>query len=218
MLRLPGEFVSSPEILPSAPNHVSTFVSSFQKLMRSQAAAPSIHHPSSSSFTPFVPKALKDASMVLVRVDGVRRPLQPPYDGPYPVLEAGEKVFKIMRNGLPYTVSIDRIKPCNVPLTPLASSLIPNRARPPLHPSDTRVRRSPVHPVAAPVPPMVRIDSSPAVVPQSSSATPGKIREGPSSSSSSSPDISSQTEFPPLKTPTYTLSGRQSKPRVRLDL
>ena len=92
MLRLPGEFTPGPEVICNEPN--TSFVSSFQSLMRAQRPAPSIHH--HSSLQPFVPRSLKDSSMVLVRHDGVKRPLQPPYDGPFPVLESGDKVFKIL--------------------------------------------------------------------------------------------------------------------------
>ena len=98
-LRLPGEFVPSPEFnsLPSS----SSFVSEFQARMKVQRPAPSCHHPSKSST--YVPSSLRTATMVLIRHDGVRRPLQKPYDGPFPVLEAGEKSFKVLKNGLPYT-------------------------------------------------------------------------------------------------------------------
>ena len=34
-----------------------------------------------------------------------------PYDGPYKVITPGEKSFLINRGGVPYTVSIDRVKP-----------------------------------------------------------------------------------------------------------
>ena len=208
MLRLPGEFVSSPEVVNNNSNTMSTFVSSFQNLMRSQAPAPSIHHP--SSLVPFIPRSLKDASMVLVRHDGVKRPLQPPYDGPYPVLEAGDKVFKILRNGLPYTVSIDRLKPCNLPLTPPLSSIIPNRNPPPPHPDDpvSQVRTLPVRPPQVQAPPMTSFNvSAPVSAPSSTS-----------DSSSPAPNITSETDFPPLGPPLITRSGRPSKPKVRLDL
>ena len=45
---------------------------------------------------------------VFVRNDAVRKPLQTPYEGPYPVLERTDKFFKLNING---TVSIDRLKP-----------------------------------------------------------------------------------------------------------
>ena len=183
---------------------MSSFVSSFQRLMRSQGPAPSIHH--SNALTPFMPRALKDATMVLVRHDGVRRPLQQPYDGPFPVLEAGEKVFKIMKNDLPFTVSVDRLKPCNLPLTPPLSSIIPNRAPPPPHPSDpSRVRPLPDRRIPVQAPPMVPAPDEMPV-------------QNPPPKASSSPDISSTTDFPLLIPPLYTLSGRRLKPRVRLEL
>ena len=99
LLRLPGEFITNNEITSSSS--MSPFLSSLQARMRAQRAAPSDHHSSPSA--PYIPSDLGTATMVFVRHDGVKRPLQPPYDGPYPVLEPGSKVFKILRNGLPYT-------------------------------------------------------------------------------------------------------------------
>ena len=139
-------------MVPSPTNNMSSFVSSFQRLMRSQRSAPSDHH--ATGLVPYVPRSLRESSMVLVRHDGVRRPLQAPYDGPYPVLEAGEKVFKILKNGLPYTVSVDRLKPCNLPMTPPFSSIIPNCNPPPQHPDDPSAppRRRTFGPVPSPTP------------------------------------------------------------------
>ena len=44
---------------------------------------------------------------VFVRHDAVRKPLQPPYDGPYCVLKRSDKHFTITRNGQQTVVSID---------------------------------------------------------------------------------------------------------------
>ena len=183
-----------------------------QNLMRSQRAAPSDHHP--SGLIPFVPRSLKDASMVLVQHDGVRRPLQAPYDGPYPVLESGDKVFKILRNGLPYSVSVDRLKPCNIPVTPPFSSIIPNKNPPPPHPP-TRIS-SPSGPRPGPDPqgPSAAVDPCPTTHPVLDPSRPTSSTAG----GSSPVDISSETEFPALKPPLYTSSGRRSRPRVRMDL
>jgi hypothetical protein len=41
----------------------------------------------------------------------VKGPLQPPYDGPYKVIERGEKHFKIQINNKNVIVSIDSLKP-----------------------------------------------------------------------------------------------------------
>ena len=202
MLRLPGEFVPAQEIQNSSPNHVSSFVSSFQKMMREQRSAPSLHHP--SSLATFVPKDLKKASMVLMRHDGVKKPLQNPYDGPFPVLEHGDKVFKILKNGLPYTVSVDRLKACNMPLTPPLSSMIPNTSPPPPHPAESST------PLVKEILPL----------PSTSSSALPSVPLGPDSSVGvpSSPDITSPDDFPVLPPPLYTASGRRSKPRIRLDL
>ena len=131
--------------------------------------------------------------MVFVRHDGVKKPLQAPYDGPFPVLEPGEKVFKILKNGLPYTVSVDRLKICYSATSP-PSSMIPNRSPPP-KPSD--VGPSPPAPVVALLP-------------------SGSVPHLPPPSAL--PDVSGDTDFPPLPPPLFTSSGRRSKPRKILDL
>ena len=97
-LRLPGQFIPGAEVPPNEP--MSSFISSFQARMRSIRPVPPLHHSHPASY---VPASLKKSSFVFVRNDAVRRPLQQPYDGPFPVLEAGDKVFKIKKNGLPYT-------------------------------------------------------------------------------------------------------------------
>ena len=48
---------------------------------------------------------------MFVRIDAVRRPLSPPYEGPFKVLEKKEKTFIIDKSGKNYTVSVDRLKP-----------------------------------------------------------------------------------------------------------
>ena len=109
------------------------------------------------------------------------------------------------------------LKACNMLLTPPASSIIPTRTPPPPHPP---VKKDP-----AVKPPYESRDlsgfrpsaPSPVVQPQDVQAA-SALASAPSSSSSSSLDITSETDFPPLKTPLYTMSGRQSKPRVRLNL
>ncbi|VDN96356.1 unnamed protein product [Rodentolepis nana] len=69
-----------------------------------------------------MPNILKDLStcpFVFVRVDSEKRPLQPPYEGPYKVLKRKPKYFILDRNGNKDSVSIDRLKPayleCPIP-------------------------------------------------------------------------------------------------------
>lgn len=50
-------------------------------------------------------EALSTATHVFIRHDAVRRPLQPPYDGPYPVVKHTDKHFTVDINGRKDTVS-----------------------------------------------------------------------------------------------------------------
>ena len=69
-----------------------------------------------------VDDALMSASHVYLRVDAVRRPLVPPYEGPYPVLERSSKTFVILKREKPITVTVDRLKPAVLlPEVPSAS-------------------------------------------------------------------------------------------------
>ena len=51
-----------------------------------------------------------NAKMVFVRHDAVKKPLQPNYDGPFEVLEAGPKFFTLRIGSRTETVSVDRLK------------------------------------------------------------------------------------------------------------
>jgi len=59
----------------------------------------------------FVFKDLATASHVFVRHDGPKTILQPPYDGPFPVLKRTDKTIRIQVRGKTMDVSIDRTKP-----------------------------------------------------------------------------------------------------------
>ncbi|GFY53091.1 uncharacterized protein TNIN_62571 [Trichonephila inaurata madagascariensis] len=55
---------------------------------------------------------LKDCSHVFVHTDSVLRSLQPPYHGPYKVINRSDKVFTLFLKGKNVNVSIHRLKPC----------------------------------------------------------------------------------------------------------
>ena len=161
--------------------------------------------------------------------DRVRRPLQNPYDGPFPVLEAGDKVFKVLRNGVPYTVSVDRLKPCHLPSGTPMSSVVPNRA-PPRPPQQARAVPPPMQASApsmitarggsaVPDPPsMISARIGPAV-PVPPPVPPGRPTMPPDPGSESPVlDVASEAEFPPLPTPIYTSRGRISKPTNKMNL
>lgn len=104
-LRLPGEFLVPTSI---QPNRVEDFVVQLQAHMAKLRPVPAARHARPTSF---VFKDLENTSHVLLRDDTVRRPLQPPYTGPYRVLSRNNKLITIDITGRQSTVSIDRVKP-----------------------------------------------------------------------------------------------------------
>ncbi|GFX89749.1 uncharacterized protein TNCV_3711811 [Trichonephila clavipes] len=70
------------------------------------------HH---GQHTIFVSKDLTTCSHVFLRTDSLRKDLQPPYEGPYKVVDRIEKVFRILRHGKEVSVRIDRLKPAYTP-------------------------------------------------------------------------------------------------------
>ena len=152
-LRLPGNLVS-PSPLGPPPSAVD-FVAGLRSSMVSSAPMPVVHHGVQPSR---VDPLLERASHVFMRVDAVRPPLVPPYDGPFPVLSRGAKTFDILWREKPYTVSVDRLKPARLLPDAGAAPASPIAPRPsppsPLQPS----------PSSSPPPPST---PSPALVPSS---------------------------------------------------
>jgi transposase InsO family protein len=74
--------------------------------------------------------SLARASYVYVRHGNVAGPTQPPYDGPFCVLERRRKTFLIQLGTRSEAVSIDRLKP-HVGAEPEAAAAPPRRGRPP---------------------------------------------------------------------------------------
>ena len=106
-IRLPGEFINpSQTTLPDS----SEFINQLRAHMRTltPTSSRSTLRPSS------IPATLSTSTHVFVRHDGVRKPLQPPYDGPYAVVKKTDKHFTLSINGRNDTVSIDRLKPAHL--------------------------------------------------------------------------------------------------------
>ena len=61
-----------------------------------------------------VPKSLSTCDFVFVRRDAYRLPLAPSRDGPFCVLERGEKFFILDISGRRDSVSVDRLKPAYI--------------------------------------------------------------------------------------------------------
>ena len=66
--------------------------------------------PRSSQRPSRVPDDLLTCTHVFVRVDSVKKPLQPPYTGPYRVIKKKDKYFILDINSKHETISVDRLK------------------------------------------------------------------------------------------------------------
>ena len=103
-LRLPGDMLSSSDPVPLA----SDFAARLRSVMNAAVPMPVSYH----GTQPFrLDPALQSSAHVFLRVDAVRRPLVPPYVGPFKVLRRGPKTFDILQQGKTATVTIDRLKP-----------------------------------------------------------------------------------------------------------
>lgn len=103
-LRLPGEMiVDSATTGETDPN---SYASRLRQYMRDIRPSPTRQ---TCKLTHVHPD-LATCDYVFVRVDAVRKPLQPPYEGPFRVISRKDKTFVIDRNGRKDTVSIDRLK------------------------------------------------------------------------------------------------------------
>ena len=105
-LRLPGDVLAPSGTPPPA----SSFVQDLRSVIGSAGPMPVAYHGSQPSR---VDPALSGVSHVLLRVDSVRPPLVPPYEGPYKVLgrSSDMKTFTVLKRDKPLVVSIDRLKP-----------------------------------------------------------------------------------------------------------
>nr|VZI42160.1 unnamed protein product [Spirometra erinaceieuropaei] len=110
-VRLPGEMISpTPQGAVEVPTNL---LHRLRQFMRTLAPVP----PRSSASPSYLEKDLATCSHVYLRCDRVRRPLQPPYDGPFRLLSRGLKTFRIQCDNREEVVSVDRLKAA-VPDTP----------------------------------------------------------------------------------------------------
>nr|XP_042906999.1 uncharacterized protein LOC122271092 [Parasteatoda tepidariorum] len=106
-IRLPADFIApSTTTKKDLPED---FVQQLKKAMQTLTPTPGSAHCEPGTF---VHRSLSDCSQVLVRHGGIKRSLQPPYDGPYQVLERTPKHFTVLIHGKRCTIGIDRLKPC----------------------------------------------------------------------------------------------------------
>lgn len=107
-LRLPGELFH-PTPTESSPKQ---FVEELKEHFSHIRPSPTSRH---GNKTVFIHPHLSECTHVFVRHDGVRKPLQCPYDGPFQVLHRKDKTFDVNINGRRSTISMDRLKPAFLP-------------------------------------------------------------------------------------------------------
>eukprot|EP00794_Sanderia_malayensis_P021274 gene21274-biopygen16308 len=107
-LRLPGQF-----FLP-APDTSHRDPSMYVHRLQSAMATLKPPNPRPQSPISHVPSSLHSSTHAFVRHDAVRKPLQPPYDGPYKILRRADKHFTLEIHGKPKTISLDRLKPAHL--------------------------------------------------------------------------------------------------------
>lgn len=107
-LRLPGEFMISH---PNSKTLQTEILNELRHQMKSMQPNSTSNH---AKEKPFFQKELFSTPQVFIKNSMVCRPLQPPYEGPYPVLERNEKFFKVDVNGKAVNICIDRLKAAHI--------------------------------------------------------------------------------------------------------
>ena len=143
-LRVPGDFIPT----ATAPWSAAQERTSLQDRVRGFTPVPTSQHGLPKAC---VPPSLRTAGYVFIRHDAHRGPFRPPYDGPFRVLEAGDKAFLVDIGGRPDYISVDRLKPAHLDLDqPVGLALPPRRGRPPV--SKPHRLMTPALPAVAPAP------------------------------------------------------------------
>ena len=122
-LRIPGEFFA-PSTDAAIPDP-SSYVTKLKESMKHLRASPSRQQQRSS----YVSDNLQTCTHAFIRHDAIKKPLQPPYEGPYEVISRSPKHFTMNVKGSKEIVSLDRLKPAFVD-TPISASdcLLPSTA------------------------------------------------------------------------------------------
>ncbi|GFW02542.1 retrovirus-related Pol polyprotein from transposon opus [Trichonephila clavipes] len=103
-IKLPGEFFDTPTINMDPQNFVA-------KLQQHMAELKPLKSPSNRKQNIFVHKDLKSCSHMFIRIDRVKKALEPPYEGPYTVQKKYDKYFTILIKDKTVNISVDRLKP-----------------------------------------------------------------------------------------------------------
>lgn len=120
-LTIPGDFINDSQ-------HQQTFTQLQEKIHKFMPIPTSRHGTNKVSY---LPKHLSTCRYVFIRRDAHKTPLQRPYEGPYAVLEHGDKTMLVDIGGSPHLITIDRIKPAHVSTeSDVEVAMPPKRGRP----------------------------------------------------------------------------------------
>lgn len=102
-LKLPGDFFIDKQM-----DYNHNTLTRWQTHMQSLQPNQPIRHGIPRTF---ISKDLENCTHVFIRNDAVKKPLQQPFNGPYPVVSRTPKHFTLNVNGQEKVISIDRLKP-----------------------------------------------------------------------------------------------------------
>ncbi|BHF69751.1 hypothetical protein SprV_0301279700 [Sparganum proliferum] len=126
-VRLPCEMIlPTPRGAVEDPTNLMHRLGQFMRTLSPVPPRPSVSES-------YLEKDLTTCSHVYLRYDLVRRPLEPPNDGPFRVLSRGMKTFYIQRDNREEVVSVNRLKAA-VPDTPPGELCGPLPSAPHLQP------------------------------------------------------------------------------------
>ncbi|KAL7725613.1 hypothetical protein ACLKA6_008025 [Drosophila palustris] len=114
------EFVTANQNHPNETEFIKLLRTRMQSLGQSSTSC----HASKETF---LQPELSQATHVFVRVDRVRAPLEPPYEGPFQVLDKQSKYFKVRLPTRDVNISIDRLKAAFMDNTQLSPKPIPTQ-------------------------------------------------------------------------------------------
>ena len=104
-LRLPSQYFCEP---PKKVMNMKSFVERLTEKMAEMAYSPAGRNRTNRIY---IPKLLKTCTHIFVRDTARAHALQPPYRGPYKVIEKHDKHYIVQIKNSLQTISIDRIKP-----------------------------------------------------------------------------------------------------------
>lgn len=126
-LRLPADITS--DDLPSASSDPLEFAAQLKARLDGQQPSSTRKAPSVATKS-HIPKDLSTSKHVFVRVDASRKPLDPPYTGPYEVLKRNVHTYTIRTPHGLEDINIQRLKPAKVDSRTVTFNVPRKRGRP----------------------------------------------------------------------------------------